>query len=109
MGARVLLVNGGKEETMNVWVPVVGEKMAEVVVEQEMVWYVTNLPEPGTPIRATLGETVIVGVVSKQPSTYAVVHVDIKPLTKKSYAGLLSSHSLWTEDGWTFELLGSGK
>ena len=95
-----------KGNTMSKYVPKIGTIIIPETVKEKTLEGVLNLPEPGTPIRATLGETVIVGTVSADFFPYALIRVDIKPRSKKVYAGLLQGHALWVEDGWEFELLG---
>jgi len=90
---------------MTRYIPETGTVTIPETVKAKIVTGVTNCPPAGTRIRATLGETVIVGKVSKRQSEQALIAVDIKPVRKNAYAGLLEFHTLWIEDGWEFEIL----
>ena len=79
-----------------------GEKVIREHIEQKTVKGILNPPPVGTRIRATLGETVLVGTVAQLtdfPMFY--LHIDSG---KSSYSHTLSI-SVWVGAGWTFELL----
>ncbi len=86
------------------FIPEVGERIVPMVIEEKTVKGILNAPPVGTRIRATLGETVIVGRVGR-PSPHSLIVVDIEPQPGNIYTHLTRDFSLWTLSGWTFELL----
>ena len=90
---------------MTKYIPKVGRIVVPKVVNETVTTGVLNPLEPGTRIRATLGETVIVGKVGVMVFPHEIVPVDIKPKTTRSYRGFLENITLWVSDGWEFELL----
>ncbi len=91
---------------MSKYIPETGPKVIPERIEEKTVTGLLNPLPVGTPIRATLGETVIVGKVGRPSPEFAIVTVDIKPRRSSDYPGLLEGHNLWVEDGWEFEVLG---
>ena len=86
------------------FIPELGERIIPEVIREKTVKGILNQPPVGTRIRATLGETVIVGTVYRH-SSYELLSVKIDPTPETIYGHLLENFSLWPEAGWTFELL----
>jgi hypothetical protein len=63
---------------------------------------ILNLPPVGTPIRATLGDTVIVGTVAKGGEGFELVNVQIGG--PKSHWDHTLKIELWIGAGWVIEL-----
>ena len=89
------------------YVPEVGEKVIPAHVKETVVTGVLNPLTPGTRIRATLGQTVMVGRVSTQPANYNLIYItlDSPRRAKQHLAHLVDAYSLWIDSGWQFELL----
>ena len=90
------------------YVPEVGERVIPAHVEEKVVTGVLNPLTPGTRIRATLGQTVMVGRVSTQPANYDLIYIslDTPRRTKQHLVHLVDAYPLWIDSGWQFELLG---
>lgn len=74
------------------------------MVEKQVVEY-SGFPEVGTLIRATLGDTVVVGAVHEQTyygggPSHGVIYVTPNGI-KRNHQHL----TLWLDSGWEFELL----
>ena len=82
-----------------VFVPEFGEKPVTITSVHKGI---VNLPPFGTPVRATLGDTVIVGTLENGPQGFALVTVRIIGLHGSDH---LAEFQLWTDSGWTFEIL----
>jgi len=63
---------------------------------------ILNPPPIGTPIRATIGDTVIVGTVTKGSEGFALV--TIRVAAPKSTWDHTLDMQLWVGAGWVFEL-----
>lgn len=86
---------------MSTYVPVIGETIIPEVVKPATRQGLKNPLPQGTRIRATLGESVIVGRVGKQQSPRAMISVSVDGSEPYDH----SEHTLWIESGWTFEVL----
>lgn len=71
----------------------------------ETVEGITNLPPAGTKIRATVGESVLVGVIADHESKYEMFYLEVKG---GKYAHL-NEFAVWLDGGWTFEILDDAK
>ena len=91
---------------MSKYIPEIGTITIPETVREKTVEGVLNKLAPGTPIRATLGDTVIVGVVSDKDSPYSLISVDIAGREGDVHTHLLSDTLLWIASGWEFEVLG---
>lgn len=89
-------------ESMSIYVPIIGETIIPEVVKPATRRGLKNPLPSGTRIRATLGETVIVGTVGKQESRHALIAVSVDGSEPYDH----SEVCLWVESGWTFEVLG---
>jgi len=83
-----------------VFVPKVTEASVENVVITEAT--ISNLPPVGTRLRATLGESVVIGTV-RSDHTQGGLLVDFL-LDAEGYHGFRDV-TLWLAVGWTFEIL----
>ncbi|MET4780836.1 hypothetical protein [Glaciihabitans sp. UYNi722] len=89
-----------------IYIPETGTVHVPEIVKERTISGVLNRPATGTHIRATLGETVIVGRVSKEKSPYALIVIEADQLpTSPSWVSHLTRYSLWVDSGWTFEIL----
>lgn len=87
------------------YIPETGPKVIPAHIEEKTVTGITNPLPAGTRIRATLGETVIVGTVTDWQSPYAVFEIRIaQPVFDRIREHLLDVR-LWPESGWEFEVL----
>jgi hypothetical protein len=84
------------------FVPALGEKAKPATLADNQI--ITNLPPFGTPIRATIGETVVYGTVNRASETYPVFYIDIEGRS----AGLLDL-AIWLRSGWNIEILSTPK
>jgi len=83
------------------FVPEMGTRI--VRTEERPVTGLVNAPEHGTPIRATLGETVIVGTVIDDETPYGLIYVQVD--APESTCDHTLRYSLWIDAGWKFEIL----
>jgi hypothetical protein len=88
----------------NIWTPTPGTVIIPAAPERT-VETVINRPPAGTRIKATLGESVLVGKVNKthHDSPHQLLYVDVKTPRGKSEVG--NTIALWFDSGWTFEIL----
>jgi hypothetical protein len=87
-----------------VFVPEIGEATVETVLATRAA--ITNLPPEGTRIRATLGETVLVGRLTHELANkdYFYIHLDPIPDATDNHEGW-RHYSIYLPSGWTFEIL----
>jgi hypothetical protein len=86
--------------------PEVGPKVIPAHIKEKTVTGVINPLAPGTPIRATLGETVIVGRVTDRQTEFHLIDITVAhPDFPDEEGPFMSGYSLWFASGWTFEIL----
>lgn len=81
--------------------PQVAERSIEKTTVTEAT--ITNLPANGTPIRATLGDSVLYGTIERQDTLNGkLVYVNVDGGGYKGFR----DYPLWLASGWKFEVLG---
>lgn len=91
------------------WTPETGTIVVPKTVEQKTIKGILNRPPRNARIRATLGESVIVGRIDGEPSRYespyeVVYVVADMPAGDHTYVHTLG-YALYPGAGWTFEVL----
>lgn len=87
-----------------VFVPEIGTKVVPETVVERTVTGILNLPPEGTRVRATLGETFIVGTLVN-PSPYEVLYIRLDELDSHSHYNHTLTYDVWPAAGWTIEIL----
>lgn len=87
------------------WVPEVGPKVIPAHVEERVVNGVLNRPAVGTRIRATLGETVIVGHVAGMASEFDLIYIRVESPGEFAEFDTGLDMTCWIDRGWQFEIL----
>jgi len=95
-----------KGNIMSKYIPEIGTIVIPETVKEKTVEGILNRLAPGTPIRATLGDTVIVGVVGTMDTKFGVIPVTVDGFEGDIYGHLRANFMLWVQSGWEFEVLG---
>jgi len=85
-----------------VFVPEVGERINVIPAKETIVTGLLNAPTEGTRIRATLGETIIVGTVGRDSAHELITVI---PDGLNHIWGHTGYTDCWIGAGWTFEIL----
>lgn len=87
------------------WIPEIGPKVIPEHVEEKIVDGVVNRLPVGTRIRATLGESVLVGTVRDSIGNFPIVEIRVDQAEPDRARAHLLDLNLWVDSGWQFEIL----
>jgi hypothetical protein len=90
---------------MTLYIPETGTKIIPEVVKHKETIGLLNAPAIGIRIRATLGQTVLVGRIHKH-SPYGMFYIALdQPKTADSSHKHTLEFAVWVGAGWTFEII----
>jgi len=90
---------------MTLYIPETGTTIIPEIVKQKETIGLLNAPAIGVRIRATLGQTVLVGQIHKH-SPYGMFYIALdQPKTADNTYRHTLKVDVWVGAGWTFELL----
>lgn len=96
---------GGVTVSGIAYVPQTGTMTVPARVEEKIVTGILNPLPAGTRVRATLGQSVLVGTIQEHFSDYAVVALHIDQVETDWTTNHLLDVTLWVDSGWEFEIL----
>lgn len=87
------------------YIPETGTKVIPERIEEKTITGILNPLPKGTRVRATLGGSVLVGVVQARPSEYAIIELRVDQVERNLSTAHMLDVTLWVENGWEFEIL----